>query len=161
METIGKVLSLTLLIIFGSAAATVYFVDSDFFEVFIEEKPAEIDKDGQESLNQLFNTSEQSERKRIEYFEQEPLITMETANQAKKQMLWSQSFSKNQNSSIYISKSLAQTDTLNELRNKMKFWQSKYKQFRASGNNNSREQAYNKYVQYREAVALKEQSGNY
>lgn len=161
METIGKVLSLTLLIIFGSSAATVYFVDSDFFEVFIEEKPAEIGKDGQESLNQLFNTSEQSERKRIEYFEQEPLITTDTANQAKKQMVWNQSFSKNQNSSIYISKSLAQTDTLNELRNKMKFWQSKYKQFRASGNNNSREQAYNKYVQYREAVALKEQSGNY
>jgi len=165
METIGKVLSLTLLTIFGSAAATVYFVDSDFFEVFIEEKSGESqsekDRDQQKYSNQLFDSSEQSERIRIEYFEQEPLIKMEPANQAKKQMIWSQSFNKNQNSNIYISKSLAQTNTLNELRNKMKFWQSQYKQFKTSGINYSREQAYNKYVQYREAVALKEQSGSY
>ncbi len=158
METISKILGLTLLTIFGSAAATVYMVDSDFFPSFFEETPATytLDNSDIEEVD-LYDNIYYRKRQRSTYVEVEPDKSQPASKN--KESVWGNDYN-SIHSSSYVRSSiayyLAQNNSLNSLKKTMKYWESQYNKALRSKNSKSANRAYKEYHNYKQAVLIKQ-----
>ncbi len=160
METIGKILSLTLLTIFGSAAATVYMVDSNFFPSFLEEAPSAYTSDVVDDYQADYETlSSYREEERQRYYQVSP----STKNDVEEddQTVWGQNYSSTESSAPRISatsRRLAEEQSLGELRDNMRYWNKQYIQAMSDGENRRANKAYAKYTEFKDALELKRNS---
>jgi hypothetical protein len=153
METIGKILSLTLFVIFGAAAGVVYLADSDF-------SPESLFKnDSVSNSNEYKDIDVSSHRKRLldNYLEERP--SGETHSKPQKQKeLWTNTYddSVTRYSTSEEVKRLAEENSLSELREKMDYWYDRYDKAIQSGRRQGANEAYRKYKNYKEALRIKE-----
>jgi|GEM_PF-1678973 len=169
METIGKVLSLTLLTIFGSAAATVYLVDSNFFPSFLEKTPIVYTSDTRTYEQEptaktpdISNHSKYRKRQSGTYFEVSSVENHK--NSEENDAIWGQSYNiaklpdKHQSDrAIY----LASVNSLASLKENLKLWNSQYKQARNLGQSRTANLAYSNYKDYQKAIEIKSKTGRY
>jgi hypothetical protein len=164
METIGKVLSLTLLTIFGSAAAAVYLVDSNFFPSFLEKTPIVYTSDSrthdQDPAAKAPGISDHSKYRKEHsetYFEVSSLESHK--NSEENDAIWGQSYGTAQpytksDRAVY----LASVNSLASLNENLKHWNSQYKQARNLGQSRTANLAYSNYKDYEKAIEIKSNS---
>ena len=166
METIGKVLSLTLLTIFGSAAATVYLVDSNFFPSFLEKAPVVYTSDtrtyGQEppaEAPDIGNHSKYRKRQSETYFEVPSVENHK--NSEENDAIWGQSYNLAKLSDKHRSDRavyLSSVNSLASLKKNVKHWSRQYKQARDLGQSRAANLAYSNYKDYQKAIEIKSNS---
>ncbi len=166
METIGKVLSLTLLTIFGSAAATVYLVDSNFFPSFLEKTPIVYtsdsrthDQDPAAKAPGISDHSKYRKRQSEAYYE---VSLKSRKNSEENDAIWGQSYDTAQSytksdRAVY----LASVNSLASLNENLKHWNSQYKQARNLGQSRTANLAYSNYKDYEKAIEIKRKTGSY
>ena len=163
METIGKVLSLTLLTIFGSAAATVYLVDSDFFPAFLEKTPivytSDTDKKQEEPIDQVLEIANHSESRKQNsetYFEVSSVDS--PTNSGESDAIWGQSYNTAKLSDKHQSDRavyLASVNSLSSLKQSLRHWNTQYKRARSQGQSRTANLAYSNYNDYKKAIEIK------
>ncbi len=162
METIGKVLSLTLLTIFGSAAATVYLIDSDVLPSYLD-KPAVYTSD-----TQTQNTPAESrrvavyrERERTTYAESSEVID-EPGEMSDVKPIWGQGYETDRHSSPHGTEEraieLARTSSVNSIVENIDYWNNQYRKAVRAGKKESADKAFRNYSEYSRALAIKESS---
>ncbi len=168
METIGKVLSLTLLTIFGSAAATVYLVDSDFFPAFLEKTPIVYTSDTfineqepPEKTTDASNHPEDRRRQSETYFEVSAVESHK--NSGENDAIWGQNYDTAKLSDKHQSDRavyLASVNSLASLKENLKHWSKQYKQARSQGQSRTANLAYSNYKDYEKAIEIKSKTGS-
>ncbi len=167
METIGKVLSLTLLIIFGSAAATVYLVDSDFFPALLEKTPivytSDIDTNEREPIDETLDIGNQSEYRKLNsesYFEVSTVDSPD--NNRVNDAIWGQNYDtakladkQKSDRAMY----LASVNSLSSLKESLRHWNAQYKRARSQGQSRTANLAYSNYRDYEKAIEIKRKTG--
>jgi len=145
METVGKILSLTLFAIFGAAGTVIYFTDHSPPEAIIS-----ISRNQEVQHESNIDYVAYRKKLRKSYVESKtPANTTLESPEAKS--LWANSY-------YYPSetaKRLAEINSLAELRDKMNFWNSHYHKALQSGNAQQANEAYIKYKEYKEALDIK------
>ena len=155
METIAKVISLSLLAIFGSAVGIIYLYDPDLFE-----SPSKSD-----SVSNAKNyETEAVDHANLSYYKKRLLDDSQAEIQPpnntnpEPEKLWSDTFNKSESSEYSLSqeaKRLANKNSLNALEEKMEYW---YRQYHRSLNQAAQTEADNAYIKYRtykEALEIK------
>ena len=169
METIGKVLSLTLLTIFGSAAATVYLVDSNFFPSFLEKTPIVYTSDSRTDEPELAYRApadeDNSKYRRLQserYYEVSAIDA--PSNEEDSEAIWGHNYDTTKLSdkqktdrAVY----LATVNSLDSLKENLRHWNTQFKQARNQGQSRTANLAYSNYKDYELAIELKSKSGNY
>jgi hypothetical protein len=162
METIGKVLSITLLTIFGSAAATVYLVDSDIFHSTLG-KPEPVytsDVKEQEKPADSYNATYRRERERINYADAEA-EGYEAPEYTDVKPIWGQSYDSNPDSSYGSeerARELARNNSTESIIQNMDYWNVQYSNAVSAGSQASADNALRNYSEYKKALDIK-QSG--
>ena len=169
METIGKVLSLTLLTVFGSAAAAVYLVDSGFFPAFLEKTPIVYTSDSRtyehdrdtEALKKNNNASYRKLHSET-YYEVRDIDSPDKGEE--RDAIWGQSYDTASNSlkqqsdrAVY----LASVNSLASLKENLRHWNTQFKRARKQGQSRTANLAYSNYKDYERAIELKSQTGSY
>lgn len=163
METIGKVLSLTLLTIFGSAAAAVYLVDSDFFPAFLEKTPivytSDTNKKKEEPIDERPEIANHSESRKLNsetYFEVSSVDNARGSGES--DAIWGQSYNTAKLSdedqsdrAVY----LASVNSLSSLKESVRHWNAQYKRARSQGQSRTANLAYSNYKDYKKAIEIK------
>lgn len=147
METIGKILSLTLFAMFGAAGAVIYFTDDGSPKPTIS--ISQLRREGAEPRNDIDYSSyrEQLRRSYVESGNYE-----DVGPQAKGQnSLWTNSYEYTSETA----KRLAEGNSPSELRNKMDFWNREYQKALQSGNTKKANVAYSEYKNYKGALDIK------
>jgi len=161
METISKILSLTLLTIFGSAAATVYMVDSNFFPSFLEDTPTTYTSDNSDFEEMdLYDDTYYRKRQRMTYMETEP-DDSQPVYSSNKESVWGNKFNSTSSTSYLRSGTaydLAQSNSLSSLKEDMKYWEIEYNKALRSKKSKSANKAYKQYQNYKQAVSIKQAS---
>ncbi|MGH7849987.1 MAG: hypothetical protein ACREOP_06785 [Thermodesulfobacteriota bacterium] len=150
METIGKVLSITLLTIFGSAAATVYLIDSNIVPSYLD-KPAVVytlDTKAREKPADLQNVASYRERERIIYAE-EGEVNDEPEERSDVKPIWGQGYD------TYPASSLRSEERARELAD---YWNNQYYISVKTGNRESADKAFRNYSEYTKALGIKQSS---
>ena len=166
MEIIGKVLTLTILTIFGSAAAAVYLIDSQYFSTLqvtdikkistpvqnIEEK-----KTTQHSIPFDNEVKRQSTR----FYETLP-STRKSSSSNKRNMMWTQTYRGKRVNATYESreaKKLAEENSTSTLLKKMNEWNSKYyNALNQPGRTTEANEALMKFKKYKDALQIRRSS---
>jgi hypothetical protein len=155
METIGKVLSITLLTIFGSAATTVYLVDSDILPSYLD-KPAVVytsDTKPQEKPADLHKVASYRERERVIYAEEsevndEPGERSEVNDAHPASSLRSEE----------RARELAQSNSTDSIIENIDYWNNQYYRSVKTGNRESADKAFRNYSEYTKALGIKQSS---
>ena len=166
METIGKVLSLTLLTIFGSAAGAIYLVESDFFPNFIERTPI-IYSSGSSTNTETVGTEIRQEPAKTEYRMQRSEAFYEVSaadsyNEGRdKDALWTQSYDAKgfrgpSDRAVY----LASVNSLSALQENLEHWQRQYNNARENGQKRTASLAYSNFKDYQRAIDIKTKTGS-
>lgn len=160
METVGKVLSLTLLTIFGSAAATVYLVESDLFPSIAEKTPiiytsisGNSEQDFSEQKTYSSNDVDKRKHRSREYYEVSGVQSQTTTQKA--ESIWGQSYSTNQHTRAEY---LASVNSMASLRKELKHWNSQYQNALDKGQKRIANLAYSNIKDYRRAIEIKTDS---
>jgi len=150
METIGKILSLTLLAIFGTAGTVIYFTDPVHSPSFLNETVS----DSQDFVSETDNKIDYAAyRKRLKknYFETQQPFEKNFETQ-KQQSLWTNTY----DLPSQEVRRLAEANSISDLRENMNYWNNRYhealrleKQFEA-------DEAYARYKNYKTALEVKE-----
>lgn len=155
METIAKVISLSLLAIFGSAVGVTYLYDPGFFESSPKSDSASnVQNYETEGVNHS-SLSHYKERL-LEDSQVETQPPKDTNPQPEK--LWTDTYDEpesSESSPLQEAKKLADKNSLNVLEEEMDYW---YKQYRRSLNQaaqTEKNDAYAKYKLYKEAIEIK------
>ena len=162
METIGKVLSITLLTIFGSAAATVYLIDSDILPSFLD-KPGVVytsDTKTQEKPADLQNVASYRERERIIYAE-EGEGNDEPEERSDIKPIWGQGYDTHPASSYKSeerARELAQSNSIDSIIENIDYWNNQYYRSVKTGNRESADKAFRNYSEYTKALGMKQSS---
>ena len=160
METIGKVLSITLLTIFGSAAATVYLIDSDILPSFLD-KPGVVytsDTKTQEKPSDLQNVASYRERERIIYAE-EGEGNDEPEERSDIKPIWGQGYDTHPASSYRSeekAQELAQSNSIDSIIENIDYWNNQYYRSVKTGNRESADKAFRNYSEYTKALGMKQ-----
>ncbi|HWP90947.1 MAG TPA: hypothetical protein VNN20_01950 [Thermodesulfobacteriota bacterium] len=145
METVGKILSLTLFAIFGAAGTVIYFTDHNPHTPIIS-----ISRNQEVQSESNIDYSAYRKKLRKSYVQSEtPIKTTLESPEAKS--LWTNSY----HYPSETAKRLAEANSLAELRDKMNFWNSQYHKALQSGNTQQANEAYIKYKDYKEALDIK------
>ena len=145
METVGKILSLTLLAIFGAAGTVIYFTDNSPSTPIIS---ISRNQEVQPEINIDYSAYRKKLRK--SYVESET-PTKTTLESPEEKSLWTNSY----HYPSETAKVLAEGNSLAELRDKMNFWNTQYHKALQSGNTKQANEAYIKYKNYKEALDIK------
>ena len=162
METIGKVLSITLLTIFGSAAATVYLVDSNIMPSFMGKNPVSYTSDTSKPQNdsRFYHVSYYRERARFKYAE--PVEESdEPEHYSDVSPIWGQSYDSkpaSPSSSEERARRLARENSIDSLKKNIEYWNGQYEKALKSGRSGNADTAYRNYAEYMEALGLKQSS---
>lgn len=160
METVGKILSITLLTIFGSAAATVYMVDTNFLSSLLGTAPVTytsgVDDTG--TYESLPEASYYREKQKTEYVEVQRQ-TERTNYSNDDNTIWGQSYNTGPSASTYASMraaSLAEQNSMELLKEKMNYWNEEYQKAVKYRESRSANLAYKNYLEYKEALQIKQ-----
>ena len=159
MEAIGKILSITLLTIFGSAAAAVYLVDSDIMPSFLDRTPVIYTSDTREPEKDIdsHGVSYTRERERINYAEvREESEGVEEYSNVKP--IWGQSYDTDPASSRSgneRARRISEDDSINSILENMEYWNGRYHSEVRSGTSESAESALRNYLVYKNALEIK------
>jgi len=163
METIGKILSITLLTIFGSAAGAIYLVDNDIISSIFETVPVTYTSDSKTDIpdETFYQPPAEPGSERREYASLKPARPQETIPEGPhKGAIWGQTYgtvdSGAGNDSAYR---LAGGSTADSLRRNSEYWKNEYAAAKSEGRTNDAEKAYKKYLEYEEALRIKLDSG--
>ncbi|MEW6145544.1 MAG: hypothetical protein AB1598_11050 [Thermodesulfobacteriota bacterium] len=162
METIGKVLCITLLTVFGSAAATVYIVDSDILPSYLD-KPTPVytsDVKEQEKPADFQNATYSRERERINYADAEE-ESYEAEEYSDVKPIWGQSYDSHPAAPLRSeerARELAQNNSLDSIIQNIDYWSDQYSNAVSSGRQASADNALRNYSEYKKALDIK-QSG--
>lgn len=164
METIGKILSITLLTIFGSAAGAIYLVDNGILSSIFENTPAVYTSDSKTDMDDetFYHAPSEENRERREYASLKPSKPAEEAlpKGPHKSAIWGQTYGSVEtgqgSSSAYR---LAGGSTADSLRRNSEYWKNRYDEARNAGRTSEAKEAYRKYVEYEEALRIKLGSG--
>ncbi|MEQ9618095.1 MAG: hypothetical protein RIG61_02850 [Deltaproteobacteria bacterium] len=164
METIGKILSITLLTIFGSAAATVYVVDSSYFKSFLGTSTVTYTSDEviYSGAQDFSDSREYREKQEKKYVAVEKNSDSASYN-PEKNTIWGQKYSAGPNDMEYENRrasSLARNNSLESLRENMEYWSAQYKRAAEAGESRSANLAYKNYEDYREALEIRQSKGD-
>jgi hypothetical protein len=146
METVGKILSLTLLAIFGAAGTVIYFTDNSPSTTPI----ISISRNQEVQSDRNIDYAAFRNKLRKSYVESETTANT-TLESPEAKSLWTNSY-------YYPSetaKILADGNSRDELRDKMNYWNSQYHKGLQSGNTRQANEAYIKYKEYKEALDIK------
>ena len=160
METIGKILSITLLTIFGSAAATVYVVDSNYFTSFLRSSSVTYTSDEVVySGTQDFSDSREYREKQKKKYVAVEKNSDSGSYDSEETPIWGQKYSTGPNAEEYKNRrasNLARKYSLESLRENMEYWSAQYKRAAESGESRSANLAYKNYKDYRKALEIKQ-----
>lgn len=168
MEVIGKVLSLTLLTIFGSAAAAVYLVDSDFFPAFIQKTPVVYTSDTNNHEKEravkdpdIHKNTYYRKQQSQSYTKAAPGDTPQDTNPG--QAIWGHSYTTAYSSAQSQSERalyLASENSLDSLKDSLRLWNRQYKKALDKGQTQKANLAYKNYKDYKKAIEIKRLSGS-
>jgi hypothetical protein len=162
METIGKVLSITLLTIFGSAAATVYLIDSNIVPSYLE-KPAVVytsDTKPQEKPADLHTVASYRKRESVIYAE-ESEVNDEPGERSDVKPIWGQGYDTHPASSLRSeerARELAQSNSTDSIIENIDYWNNQYYRSVKTGNRESADKAFRNYSEYTKALGIKQSS---
>ena len=153
METIGKLLSLIFIAVVGAGGATMYILESGKNTVDIS-KTAPVEVDLGDTNPDLEKYREQLRQR---YIEANPPVKTQAVKNSNEMSLWTDTY--DDKLPDFISKdqvvNLANSNDINELRNKMNYW---YKEYHRSLKNNktlAANEAYKKYKSFNYALEYK------
>lgn len=163
METIGKILSITLLTIFGSAAGAIYLVDNDILSPLFENTPAAYTSDSKTDADDetFYDKPSEVKRERREYASLKPSKPAEALpGGPHKSAIWGQTYGSVEtgqgSSSAYR---LAGGSSADSLRRNGEYWKNRYAEAKNAGRTSEAKEAYRKYIEYEEALRIKLDSG--
>jgi len=163
MEIIGKVLTLTILTIFGSAAAAVYLIDSEYFSPLqvTQTKTVSIPVQNiKEKKNLQASTPLDNERKResTRFFEKLP-PTYKVSSSNDRKMIWTQTYREKRATANYQYqeiRKLAEENAISTLIKKMNEWNSKYySALNQPGRTSEANEASMQFKKYKEALQIR------
>ncbi|HML95038.1 MAG TPA: hypothetical protein PKC29_06380 [Thermodesulfobacteriota bacterium] len=164
METIGKILSITLLTIFGSAAGAIYLVDNGVLSSIFETAPAAYTSDSKTDMpdETFYQAPSEPGSERREYASLRHTRPQETvAEGTHKGAIWGQTYgtvdSGAGNDGAYR---LAGGSTADSLRRNSEYWKNEYVTAKNEGRTSDAKKAYKKYLEYEEALRIKLDSGS-
>jgi len=150
METIGKILSLTLLAIFGTAGTVIYFTDPGHSPSIINQSVSHSpDFESEPPTNIDYSAYRESLRKN--YFEAEHPVGKNSETQ-KQHTLWTNTY----DAPSGEVRALAEGNSIDGLRENMNYWNNRYHEALRLGNRQEGNDAYRKYRNYKEAIDVKE-----
>lgn len=159
METVGKILSITLLTIFGSAAATVYMVDTNFLSSFLGTAPVTYTSDIEdtqpyEDFPEALYYREQQKTEYVEAQKQVDRIDYSNEDNA----VWGQNYNTKPSASEYVNQKtakLAEENSIESLKENMNYWSGEYKKAVKYRKSRSANLAYKNYLEYKQALQIK------
>ncbi len=163
MEIIGKVLTLTILTIFGSAAAAVYLIDSEYFSLLQVTQTENVSipvQNIEEKKNIQPSTPLDNERKResTRFFEKLP-PTYKVSSSNDRKMIWTQTYREKRETANYQYqeiKKLAEENAISILTKKMNEWNSKYySALNQPGHTSEANEASMQFKKYKEALQIR------
>jgi hypothetical protein len=158
MEAIGKILSITLLTVFGSAAAAVYLVDSDIMPSFLGRTPVIYTSDTKEHEKDIdsYTVSYRRKRERTNYAEvSEESDGVEKYSNVKP--IWGQSYDADPASSRSgneRARRISEDASINSIIENMEYWNGRYHSEVRSGRSGSAETALRNYLDYKSALEI-------
>ena len=150
METIGKILSLTLLAIFGTAGTVIYFTDPANSPSIITRSVSH-SRDFESEPDDNIDYSVYRERLRKHYFESEQPVEKNSESQ-KQHTLWTNTY----DAPSREVRGLAEGNSIEELRESMNYWNNRYHEALRLGNRQEANDAHREYRNYKEAIDVKE-----
>jgi hypothetical protein len=150
METIGKILSLTLLAIFGTAGTVIYFTDPGKSPSIITQSVSH-SRDSESEPDNNIDYSAYKEGLSKHYFETENPAAKNSESQ-KQHTLWTNTY----DAPSREVRSLAEGNSMNRLRENMNYWNNRYHEALRVGNRKGANDAYREYRNYKEAIEVKE-----
>lgn len=163
METIGKILSITLLTIFGSAAGAIYLVDNGVLSSIFETAPATYTSDSKTDMpdETFYQTPSEPGSERREYASLKHTRPQEAIPEGPHEgTIWGQTYgtvdSGAGNDGAYR---LAGRSTASALRRSSEYWRNEYVAAKNEGRTSDAKKAYRKYLEYEEALRIKLGSG--
>lgn len=163
METIGKVLSLTLLTIFGSAAGAIYLVDSDIFPNLIEKTPIVYSSDSKTETQEI-ETFEFEESDHAEYRMRRSEVYYEVSSNEgydagqDNGAIWTQTYGSGENGASDRAIYLASVNSLSSLKQNLDHWGRQYRNAKENGQKRTASLAYSNYQDYQKAIEIKSKS---
>lgn len=163
METIGKVLSITLLTIFGSAAATIYLVDSDIMPAFFGKPAVVYTSDTSEQYQEnadFYKVPERRERvpESLNYTVVED-GTGEVEEYGSVKPIWGQGYDTNPVSarrSAERAREIARSSSVGSIIQNINYWNDRYSIAQREGRQEAAQNALRNYMQYKEAFEIKQ-----
>ncbi len=150
METIGKILSLTLLAIFGTAGTVIYFTDPANSPSFVNERVTD-SRQYESETDGAIDYSAYREQLRKNYFETKQ-SSQTSSGLGKQDSLWTNSY----DTPSSEARKLAGDYSIGELRESMNYWNDRYHKALLSEGTVDPNEAYIKYQNYKKALNLKE-----
>lgn len=148
VETIGKILSITLLTIFGSAAATVYLVDNNILPGFFGNAQVTYTSDSSTSAsgNGFYVSPERRHSNATKYKAAERAVTNEEPLPGEyKSAIWGQSYD--------IASRPASGDSA-LLEDKIEYWRREYAAATESGRTRDADRAYRNYRELEDSAGM-------
>jgi len=158
METIGKILSITLLTIFGSAAGAIYLVDNDVLSSIFETGPVTYTSDSKTDMpDETFYQTPDEPGERREYASLQPTRPQETIPEGPhKGAIWGQTYgTADGGAGNDGAHRLAGQSTADSLRRNREYWKNEYAAAKNEGRTSDANKAYKKYLEYEEALRIK------
>ncbi|MBI2487906.1 MAG: hypothetical protein HYW01_13390 [Deltaproteobacteria bacterium] len=150
METIGKILSLTLLAIFGTAGTVIYFTDPSHSPSFLNESVSDTRNFGSETSNKI-DYSAYRKRLRKNYFETEQPFE-KNSEPRKQQSLWTNTY----DTPSQEVRRLVEENSIGDLRENMNYWNNRYHETLRLEKKLEADEAYTRYRNYKKALEVKE-----
>jgi hypothetical protein len=156
METVGKILSITLLTIFGAAASTVYLMDSGFLDSVVSNSPTTYISE--ENDNQYYgnysDTPQNREKIETKFYKVEHERNSPD-NKSGNKSLWGQNYNTPTSLTEKRASLLAKSNSYEALHEKMEYWSMQYREAVKSGESKDADLAYKNYLDYKSALEIK------
>ncbi len=155
METIAKLISLSLLVISGAAVSITYLYEPGFFKSSLENDSV--------STSQNYKTETVNPSK-LQYYKKHLLEDSQVETQPPEntnpnpEKLWTDTYDKpglSEYSPSQEAKKLAEKNSLNALEEKMDYWYNRHQKALQSGHTQESNYAYSQYENYKEALEIK------
>ena len=167
MEIIGKVLCITLLTIFGSAAATLYLVDSDIMPSIFGQ-PAIYTSDEMQEPDDNIDTysapvSVPERREGVRESMHYTVVKEETEDvpeYGSAKPIWGHSYEAHSTTEYSArAREIATSSSLDSIINGINYWNERYSSARSEGSEEAARYALRNYTEYKEALVIKQTSG--
>jgi hypothetical protein len=156
METIGKVLSIILLTFFGSAAATVYLVDSNKMPSFLM-APVSYTSDKQKPDNDSKFFYDTARRGGEGYDYSEAVVENEEPESPSDiKPIWGQTYDADPVSTYSGARKIAEGNSIDSLRKDMQYRKARYVSAVKSGSFRKADTAFRNCKEYKKALELKQ-----